>query len=81
MAKQEREIILYTKRDCPLCEEGKAVLAILCNESGETFREVDIYTNDTFLEKYQLMIPVVAVDGKDVAWGRLSFASLVEYFN
>ncbi|MCZ0756536.1 glutaredoxin family protein [Anoxybacillus sp. J5B_2022] len=60
---------LYSKIDCPLCEKAKAVLQELQQEWNFQINEIDIYENDALLEKYQLMIPVVEVDGEELAYG------------
>jgi glutaredoxin len=60
---------LYSKVNCPLCEKAKAVLQELQNEWNFEVKEIDIYKDDTLLEKYQLMIPVVEIDGEEVAYG------------
>lgn len=73
---KRKDIVFYTKKDCPLCDEAKMILTLLCEETEESFQEVDIYTDDMLLEKYQLMIPVVTIDGKDVAWGQISLTDL-----
>jgi glutaredoxin len=71
-------LILYTKKGCPLCEEGKAVLEMVCEELDLTFGEQDIYEDDALLEDYQLLIPAVVWDGKLIASGRLSMEALKE---
>ncbi|MCL6587563.1 MAG: glutaredoxin family protein [Anoxybacillus sp.] len=62
---------LYSKIDCPLCEKAKAVLQELQQEYGFEINEIDIYQDDTLLEQYQLMIPVVEVDGEELGYGRI----------
>ncbi|HWO98956.1 MAG TPA: glutaredoxin family protein [Bacillus sp. (in: firmicutes)] len=64
-------IIMYTKTGCPLCEKGKKVLVELQEEYLFNFQEVDIYQDDALLEKYQLMIPVVVIDGEEVEFGQI----------
>jgi glutaredoxin len=71
-------LILYSKRSCPLCEEGKAALEMVCEELDLTFEEIDIYKDDALLEAYQLLIPAVVWQGKLVAYGRLSMEALKE---
>lgn len=63
------EVILYSKRNCCLCEEAKVMLQELTSEYSLHIKEVDIYEDDALLEKYQVMIPVVEIDGKEVAHG------------
>jgi glutaredoxin len=62
-------VYLYSKVDCPLCEKAKAMLQELQKEWNFEVKEIDIYKDDALLEKYQLMIPVVEIDGEEVAYG------------
>lgn len=64
-------VIMYTKVGCPLCEKAKQVLVELQDEYPFQLEEVDIYQDDALLEKYQLMIPVVEIDGEEVAFGQI----------
>ncbi|MFE7060572.1 glutaredoxin family protein [Sutcliffiella sp. NPDC057660] len=59
----------YTKVDCPLCEKAKVRLQELQSEMDFTIEEVDIYQDDALLEKYQIMIPVVELDGEMLGYG------------
>ncbi|MFC4183291.1 glutaredoxin family protein [Saccharococcus thermophilus] len=63
------KINLYSKTNCPLCDKAKQVLQELQNEFSFQINEIDIYQDDTLLEKYQLMIPVVEIDGEEVDFG------------
>ncbi|QPA30629.1 glutaredoxin family protein [Thermaerobacillus caldiproteolyticus] len=62
---------LYSKVDCPLCEKAKAVLQELQKEYDFQINEIDIYSDDALLEKYQLMIPVVEIDGEEIDYGMI----------
>lgn len=61
------KIVVYSKENCCLCDEAKAILRELQVE----WEEVDIYKNEQWLERYQLMIPVIEIDGEIVAYGRI----------
>lgn len=61
------KIVLYSKENCCLCDEEKDILRELQVE----WEEVDIYKNEQWLERYQLMIPVIEIDGEIVAYGRI----------
>ncbi|NUK29711.1 glutaredoxin family protein [Parageobacillus sp. VR-IP] len=63
------KINLYSKTNCPLCDKAKQVLQELQNEFPFQINEIDIYQDDMLLEKYQLMIPVVEIDGEEVDFG------------
>ncbi|WP_246589465.1 glutaredoxin family protein [Desertibacillus haloalkaliphilus] len=66
------KITYYSKENCSLCDKGLAVLVEINKEIPLEITEVDIYKDDTLLEKYQIMIPVVSVDGEDIDYGILS---------
>ncbi|WP_044892992.1 glutaredoxin family protein [Bacillus alveayuensis] len=63
------KVILYSKVDCCLCEKAKTVLQELQREFSFEVKEIDIYKDDRLLEKYQLMIPVVEIDGEEIEYG------------
>lgn len=71
-----REITLYTREGCHLCEEAKAGILPLVSEFGATLREVDI-DDDPFLhDRYTNDVPVVFVGTSMVAQHRLDPAQL-----
>lgn len=57
-----RKVIFYTKENCSLCEDARALLLMFENEYPFELEERDIYTNDEWLEKYHLLIPVIQVN-------------------
>ncbi|MED0686358.1 glutaredoxin family protein [Anoxybacillus ayderensis] len=59
------KVIVYSKENCCLCDEAKAILRELQVE----WEEVDIYKDEQLLEQYHLIIPVIEVDGEMVAYG------------
>jgi glutaredoxin len=62
-------ITLYTRKSCPLCDKAKAVIFELKDEVTFELEEVDIESSDELTERYGLMIPVVHIDGEEVAYG------------
>ncbi|MGV3487253.1 MAG: glutaredoxin family protein [Tuberibacillus sp.] len=70
------KVILYSRPQCHLCIEAKEMLDIICPSLGMTYKEIDIYSNDALLEKYQLMIPVVEVDGEIIDYGKVTYSKL-----
>jgi len=66
-----QEIIVYTKKGCPLCDEAIEALEELKKEFKFKIKEVDIYKDDELLEKYQLMIPVIEMDNEMIAYGKI----------
>jgi glutaredoxin len=59
-----REVVLYGRPECHLCDEARALLRSL---DGVRLREVDIDGDDALLAAYLERIPVVEVDGRIVS--------------
>jgi glutaredoxin len=59
-------ITLYSKPDCHLCVDARAVLTGLQSELGFTISEVDITTDEALHRAYFERIPVVALDGEEL---------------
>lgn len=70
--KQTINVNLYTRAVCPLCDKAKTQLVELTNEFPLVINEIDIYQDDDLLEKYQLMIPVIEIDGEEVDYGMVT---------
>ncbi|GAE31608.1 glutaredoxin family protein [Halalkalibacter hemicellulosilyticus] len=66
------EIIVYSKQHCPLCDKAIAQIEMLKEQYEFSIRVIDIYEDDELLEKYQLMIPVVEIEGEEVDFGQIS---------
>jgi glutaredoxin len=71
-----REITLYTREGCHLCEEAKAAILPLVSEFGATFREVDIDDDPILHDRYTNDVPVIFLGSKMVAQHRLDPAQL-----
>lgn len=56
------QIQFYTKSNCSLCDDAYAYLMMLQKDYPFKLNEIDIYTNDELLEKYQLLIPAVQIN-------------------
>lgn len=72
------EVILYTRRDCGLCDEAAEELTALQHELGFALRTVDIDSDDELRERFNEVIPVVAVDERIVAQAPIAPGSLRE---
>ncbi len=70
------KVIFYTKEICSLCEEAYALLNVFKHDYDFEIEERDIYTNDNWLEEYQLRIPVVEVNGKQIDCEEMSYEVL-----
>ena len=54
---------IYSKPDCPLCDEAKEVLARVRRRVPFELQEIDITKDDTLFQRHRYDIPVVFVNG------------------
>ncbi|GAF21715.1 MULTISPECIES: glutaredoxin family protein [Shouchella] len=73
-------VTFYTKEHCPLCDKGYREVETFAKEYELSIRKVDIYSDDTLLEKFHLMIPVVYYESHELGFGQLSADELEESF-
>lgn len=64
-------IEIYTQPNCPLCDEAKEKLAFVCNSLNLTFSEIDIHNQDSLLEAYLIRVPVIKINGHEIAEGNV----------
>jgi glutaredoxin len=69
---EPRLVTLYSRPGCHLCEDAEHILRTLLPGAGYHLEVVDIESDDALLRRYMLEIPVVAVDGQEVARAPLS---------
>lgn len=65
------KLTFFTKENCGLCNEAKQIIESLRLEHKIEVTEIDIYSYDELLEKYQLMIPVIQINGETIAYGKI----------
>ncbi len=63
------EVVVYTRDRCGLCRRAEAVVAREARRAR--VRLVDIDTDDDLVRRFGLRVPVVAVDGVEVAEGEV----------
>ena len=51
---------LYSRDNCPLCDEAYVIL----DRYGFSIETIDISQDSELLDKYEMCIPVVEIDGK-----------------
>lgn len=66
-----RDVTLYTRPGCHLCEEAKAAIAQLLREFGASFREVNIDEDSVLRERYGWDVPVIFLGARKVAKHRV----------
>jgi glutaredoxin len=60
------DVTLYSKQDCPLCDEARAALERVRGRIAFNLREVDITTDQELETRYRERIPVIALDGAEL---------------
>jgi glutaredoxin len=58
-------VVLYTRPDCHLCDDARAMLERARAERYFELAEVDIDSDDALLRRYLERIPVIAIDGEE----------------
>ncbi len=71
-------ITLFTRANCPLCDEAKLMLKLVQEDFEIDWTEVDIESDEVLHEKYMLMIPVIERNGKPVIFGNIGYIELLE---
>jgi len=62
-----RQVTLYSRPGCHLCEEAKAAIAPLLREFHATLREVNIDEDAVLKERYGWDIPVIFIGAHKAA--------------
>lgn len=62
-----RDVVLYTRRVCGLCDDAAAELRRLRDELQFTLTEQDVDDDAALRERYNDVVPVVVVAGEVVA--------------
>jgi len=66
-----REVTLYTRPGCHLCEEAKAAMMPLLKEFAASLREVNIDEDAVLRERYGSDVPVIFLGARKVAKHRV----------
>ena len=69
-----RDVTLYSRPGCHLCEEAKAQMVPLLGKFGAKLREVNIDADPLLRERYTNDVPVVFLGSRKVAKHRLNLS-------
>jgi glutaredoxin len=69
-----RDVTLYSRPGCHLCEEAKAAIAPLLREFGAVLREVNIDEDAVLKERYGWDVPVIFIGTHKAAKHRVDLA-------
>lgn len=71
-----RRLVLYTRADCHLCSDMLAAARPIAAAHGLEIEAVDIDGNPELRRRYHVLIPVLELDGREVARYRLDPGAL-----
>jgi len=60
------QIVIYSRRDCHLCDEAKAALARSTAGFPVQLTEIDVDGDAQLRERYGHQVPVVLLDGRKI---------------
>src|SRR6266513_1614452 len=66
-----RDVTLYTRPGCHLCDQAKSAIAPLSREFGAVLREVNIDADPALKERYGWDVPVIFIGQRkrrSIAW-------------
>ena len=64
-------VVLVGKPGCHLCDVAREVVEIVCAEADLDFDEIDIWEDPSSADRYADRVPVLLVDGEEVAHFRV----------
>jgi glutaredoxin len=56
-----RDVTLYTRPGCHLCDEAKVAIAPILRECGAVLREVNVDEDAVLMERYGWDVPVIFI--------------------
>jgi len=62
-----RDITLYGRQGCHLCDQAREVIEPLAKDAGVRFSEVDIDDDPSLLQRYNEVVPVVLIGKNEVS--------------
>lgn len=71
-----KQVILYTKPGCHLCDAVKQVIVKVRQRRAFDFASFNILDDPAVFDRYKHDIPVVTVDGREIARHRMTAAQL-----
>ena len=61
---EPRQVIVYSRKGCHLCEIVKETLTKLHRRGGFTLSEIDVDSDDQLRRQFTDEVPVVFIDGR-----------------
>ena len=65
-------VTLYSRPECHLCHQARAVIERVCADLGETYEEIFIDGDPALVARFTDEVPVTFVDGQQHDFWRVS---------
>jgi glutaredoxin len=69
-----RDVTLYSRPGCHLCEEAKTAIVPILREFGATLQEINIEEDPLLRERYGSDVPVIFIGARKAAKHRVDLA-------
>lgn len=69
-------VVLVGKPGCHLCDVAREVIEVVCAEADVEHAELNIWDDPSLADQYADRVPVVLVDGRELAQFRVDSARL-----
>jgi glutaredoxin len=77
----EPRITLYTRSNCHLCDDAKAVLNEITETTGERWQEISVDGDIELEREYGDRLPVIMLDGREHGYFRVEADRLLRDLN
>lgn len=77
----DHEVVLYTRRDCPLCDKAQSALraAIALHRLSVSMTEVDVDLDPELQDRFGNDVPVIYVDGREAFRHHVDVGEFTDY--
>jgi hypothetical protein len=59
----DARVVVYTRRGCHLCDVALDVVAAVCSDTGDSWKQVYIEGDEDLVRRFTDQVPVTFVDG------------------
>lgn len=77
----KHKLYFYTKNNCLLCDEARAILSLFQSDYNFEIIEQDINEDPVLLERYFLEIPVIKIDNEVVNAKNFNYETVEKFLN
>lgn len=72
----DARVLLIGRAGCHLCDDARAVVARVCAQTAQPWRELSVDDDPALMDRYWEQIPVLLLDGRPFDFWRIDEARL-----